>query len=153
MPRAMQHLERMPGDRHGVAVGEPAIGRHRARLDAVGLALLVQVVEQRPLRLVRALDGNAAEPLAHLRRPAGMIDVPVRQQDLLRLHADLGDRRLDAVEIAAGIDHGAQHGLGIPDQRAVLLEGRHRHDGRLEALGGGAARFFAVCHVAALAFA
>ena len=152
MPRAMQHLERMPGDRHRIAVGEPAIGRHRARLDAVGRPCLSRLSSSGRSASCGPSIGNAAEPLAHLRRPAGVVDVPVRQQDLLRLHAHLGDRRLDAVEIAAGIDHGAHHRLGVPDQRAVLLEGRHRHDGRLEALGGRAARFFAVCHIAGLAF-
>ena len=132
----MQHVERVPGDRHGVALGEPAVGRHRARLHAVGLALLVEVVEQRPLRLVRALDRHAAEPLAQLRRAARMVDVAVRQQDLLRLHADLGDGRSMRSRSPPGSTTAPSMVVGVPDQRAVLLEGRDRDDRRLEALGG-----------------
>ncbi len=36
--------------------------------------------------------------------------------------------RLDPVEVAARIDHGADLGLVRPDQGAVLLEGGHRND-------------------------
>ena len=41
-------------------------------------------------------------------------------------------RRVDAVEVATGVDHGGAQGLGAPQKRAILLERGHRDDGGLE---------------------
>ena len=61
-------------------------------------------------------------------RLAGMIDMAVRQQDLLDRDAGLRDRRLDARQVAAGIDHRRLHRRGAPDERAILLERRDGDD-------------------------
>jgi hypothetical protein len=62
---------------------------------------------------------------------ARVVDVAVGQQDLLDLDAGLGDRLADAVDVAAGVDHGAALGGVVPQDRAVLLERGHRDDRRL----------------------
>jgi hypothetical protein len=98
---------------------------------------------------VRALDGHL-QAAAQLFGATGVIDVAVRQQDLLDPEAHLGDCGVDAVEVPAWIDDGAELGRAVPDERAVLLERRHRHDGGVEACGrlgdGGChERAFSIC--------
>ena len=61
---------------------------------------------------------------------AGMIEMSVRNQDLLERDPLLLHDAEHAVEIAAGIDDGALHGFVAPQNRAVLGE---RRDGD----GGG----------------
>ena len=61
-----------------------------------------------------------------------MVDVAVGEQDLLDRHAGLGRRRLQPVEVAAGIDERAAHRLGAPQQGAILLQRGDRDDRRLE---------------------
>jgi hypothetical protein len=51
-----------------------------------------------------------------------VVDVAVGQQDPLDLDAGLGDRLADAVDVAAGVEHGAALGGVVPQDRAVLLE-------------------------------
>ena len=57
-----------------------------------------------------------------------MVDMAVGEQDLLDRHTFCAGRRLQPVEIAAGIGEGAPHRPGAPDQAAILLERRHRDD-------------------------
>src|SRR6187549_126037 len=59
-----------------------------------------------------------------------MVDMPMRQPDLLDRDAGLFDRSLDLVDVPAGVDHhGLLRGL-VPDDGAVLFEQRHRNDDR-----------------------
>src|SRR3546814_8894693 len=55
-------------------------------------------------------------------RLAAMIDMAVGEQDLLDRDAMMRGRRLQFRQIAAGIDEGALHRLGAPQQGAILLE-------------------------------
>jgi hypothetical protein len=64
-----------------------------------------------------------------------MVDVAMRQQDLLHRHAGLLDAGLDSIEVAAGIDHNAVLARLVPQQRAVLLERRDGNDGGFEGHG------------------
>jgi hypothetical protein len=76
---------------------------------------------------MRPLDRHA-EALAQLVGSGRVVDVSVREQDLLDVDALLPNRRLDPIEVAAGVDHGPDFGGVVPDQGAVLLEGRDRDD-------------------------
>jgi hypothetical protein len=60
---------------------------------------------------------------------AAMIDMAVGEQDLLDLDVVLLRRRLQPVEVAAGIGEGAEHRLRAPQEAAILLQRGHRDDG------------------------
>ena len=128
MAGAMQHVEGEVADAHRVALVEPAVGRHGTGLEAVGLSLFGEPLQAGIVRLVRSLDRHA-ELVPQLRRSARVIDMAVGQNDLLHARAALRDGIADALEIAAGIDHGGLLRLFAPQQGAVLLEGRHGYDG------------------------
>ena len=130
MARAMQDREVGAGDRHRVPLLQPAVRRDVARAHQPHRSPCAARPSSRNLSAGCGPSmGIAAELLLQLGGAAGMIDVAVGEQDLLDRHADLGDRRLDAVEVAARVDHRALLGLLVPEQRAVLLERRDGHDG------------------------
>ena len=62
------------------------------------------------------------EPVAQFRRPARMIDMAMGEENLLDRNLRLFDGLHDRIDISAGIDHGADMGIVIPDQRTILLE-------------------------------
>ena len=68
--------------------------------------------------------------VAQFRGAADMVDMAVRQPDLLDRDAGLLDRFHDLGNVPAGIDHHGLLGRLVPDDGAVLLEQRHRHDHR-----------------------
>ncbi len=86
-----------------------------------------QGVEQELVRKVWPLDRHA-EPFAEFVSSGGVIDMAMGEEDLLHGHALFRDGRLNPVEVAAGIHDGADLGGVVPNQRAVLLEGRDRDD-------------------------
>src|SRR5262245_47663664 len=88
-----------------------------------------------------------AELLLELGRAAGVVNVAMGQQDLLDLQAELADSGLDAIEVAAGIHHGALLAVLVPEQRTVLLERRDGDDGSFQ----GHRRAFAAAGAASLA--
>src|SRR5262249_32588408 len=57
-----------------------------------------------------------------------VIDMAVREPDLLDRDAGLPDRLLDPRHVPAGIDHDGLFGGLAPDDGAVLFERRHWHD-------------------------
>jgi hypothetical protein len=59
-----------------------------------------------------------------------MVDMAVRQPDLFDRDAGLLDRFQNLGNVPAGIDHHGLLGRLVPDDGAVLLEQRHRHDHR-----------------------
>src|SRR5581483_8361532 len=61
---------------------------------------------------------------------ADMVDVAMGQPDLLDGDAGLGDSLANVGHIAAGIDHDRLPGRLTPQDGAVLLERRDRHDDR-----------------------
>ena len=147
MAGAVQHAEGVLADGHLVALHEPAVGHHVAGVGhAEALSLLGEPLEQEQIALIRPFDrdrrGGLArfsqpllEPLLELRGTAGMVDVAVGQEDLLDPDALLLDRLEDALDLAARVDHRPAPARLLPEQRAVLLEGRHRDDGGLERHG------------------
>ena len=84
----------------------------------------------RPI-LVRA-DDRTAGALFNRRGGAGMVEMAMREPDANNLDAKLLGRAHEAVNLAAGINEGAFHGLAVPDQRGVLLQRRHRDDANVE---------------------
>src|SRR5690606_31434598 len=63
---------------------------------------------------------------------AGMVDMAMGEPDLLDPEAIAFDRVEDGLHIAAGIDHHTDLAVGIEQQRAILLEWRHRNDTGLQ---------------------
>ena len=89
--------------------------------------ILIEPLQPEAIRLVRPLDRHAEI----VRQPLGaprVIDMAMRQQDLLDRHARLFDRRHDPRQVAARIDHRRLHRRGAPEERAVLLDRRDGHD-------------------------
>jgi hypothetical protein len=80
---------------------------------------------------VRAFNLHA-QLLGQHRRLAAMVDMAVRDQDLLDLDAGLLGRGFELRQVAARIDERALVGRGAPEERAVLLERRHGNDRRFE---------------------
>ena len=62
----------------------------------------------------------------------GQLNMPMGQQDLLDLDADLVDTAQDRIQLPARINHSTFHGLRIPQQGAILLERGHWNYGRLQ---------------------
>ncbi len=92
-----------------------------------GITVTVPIYALNQVAPVRAFDGNA-HLLGKDSGLAAMVHVAVSDEDLLQRHSGLLQRLLEPVEIAAGIDQRALHRFRAPDQRAVLLESRDRHD-------------------------
>jgi len=59
-----------------------------------------------------------------------MVDMAMGQPDLLDGNAGLLDRFQNPRNVPAGVDHHSLLGRLVPDNGAVLLEQRHRHDHR-----------------------
>ena len=129
--RAMVHVEAERADRHGVAVHQPAVRFEHLAADAVIAAVILQPRDPEAVRLVRPFDRHAELVAEDLGR-AAMVDMAVGEEDLLDLHLVLRRRRLQPVEVAAGIGEGALHRLGAPEEGGVLLERRDGHDDGLE---------------------
>jgi len=134
--RAVAHVEGEPGELDLVAILEPAVRPESAhRREAVFRGLFRQGLDQEKVVLVRPFDRNAkvAGEVPGSRR---VIEMAMRQQNLLDGHADLRRRLLDPFEVAARIAHGAAHVFVIPQKRAVLLERCDGENGGLQAHGG-----------------
>jgi len=101
---------------------------------------------------VRALPPVLAslDPMDPRRRAADMIDMAVRDPDLVDRDAGLLDSGEDLRNVPARIDHDSMHGRGVPQQGAVLLKGGDRHDqgASLCWFLGGLLRF--ICHAATM---
>ena len=104
----------------------------RAHLDATRGQRIRGSRPDHALERVGPLDrrGGAVrrQRVAQRRRPAGMVDMAMGQQDALDRHAQSLDGSQDPLHISAGIDDGRLAGRVTPEDRAILLEGRHRND-------------------------
>ena len=80
---------------------------------------------------MRAFNGHA-ETLREHPGAAAMIEMAVGNEQLLDSDAVLIGDGHQPFELVAGIDEGAAHGLGAPEQGAILLERRDRDDDRLK---------------------
>ncbi len=138
---AVAHLQSVRAQRHGVAVVQPAGGRERLGLgETKHHALLGQAVDPELVARVRPDDGQV-EPARQLARAAGVIDMRMREPDLLELEAELFNVRKQSVKIAAGINDRGLLAVLVPDQGAVLLK---RGDGDGEVGEHGEVRGLAV---------
>lgn len=124
---AVIDVEHQLADGHGIAVDQPAARFERHPAHAILATVLGEPVDPEPIGLVRSLDPDA-ELGGELAREAAMVDMAMGDQDLLDRDFVLLRRRAQPVEIAAGIDEGAAHRLRAPEQAAILLERRDRHD-------------------------
>ncbi len=150
VPRTVKNLEGEVADLYGVAFVEPAVGRDVAHAgDAEARAAAFEIVEQRLVGDVRSLDRHAAELFLQLGRTARVIEMAVRQPDLLDRDAGLRNRLKNIVHVAARIDDDGALGRLAPDQCAVLLErGDGNDDGPRLWRGGLAGRVLGiVCHI------
>ena len=125
-------LQRLFAEADDVAVDQPAVGLEGLqRRKAEGAALRRQLIDPELVVAVRAFQRYpvAARILGRL---TAVVDVAVREEHLLQPCAHLGERLVDAIEVAARIEGRRPPGAGADQQRAVLLERRHRHDRQLQ---------------------
>src|SRR5690349_18679158 len=106
--RAMADIEGEFPNGDLIAVLQPARRLERSARDAILPAVLAKAVDPEAVVLVGALDFDA-ELLGEDACASAMIDMTVRQQDLLDRDAGLLRRSFQAREVAAGIDEGAAH--------------------------------------------
>ena len=132
--RAMIDVEREIADGNLLAIGQPAVGLEYLAVDAVAAAIILEAADPETVGFMRPFDGHA-EFLRQRSRFAAMVDMAVGDENLLDGDAVLCRRCFEFGQVAAGIDERAAHGLRAPEQRAILLERRHRND--RGAKGGG----------------
>lgn len=134
--RTMVHPQLLLADADFVALVQPAVRSDDfAGWKAELLAPLRQAVEQETVIAVWSLDRQVLFP-GHARGGTGMVEMTVRQEDLLQLHAGLFGLGKDALGLAAGIDHGGLAGVLAAQQGAVLLEGGNGNDTNLHKEAG-----------------
>src|SRR4029453_12241824 len=133
--RAMADVEGQVADRDSVAVDQIAVGLKWLAFYAVAMAVILQPGDPKQILLMRPFDRHSQFLRQNPGLPA-MVDVAVGQQDLLDLHAMLRGGCLETRQIAPRIDESAEHRLGAPQQRAILLQGSHRDDCGAERLVG-----------------
>ena len=113
-------------DLHDVAVLKPTVWRAILGVgEARTCGVAPEPVEQIGIVFVRTFDRHAK--LA--RQPGGaacVVEMAMRQQDLLKRHPFKRDGLANALEVAAGVDDGTPHGARAPHQRAILLIGGDR---------------------------
>src|SRR5690606_33115031 len=128
---AVQHLETLGAELDGVAILEPTIRFEGLQpCEAETLALLRQLIDPERIFALRAFERHA-EALRELGRLSAVIDVTVREEDLLEARTGLRERGLDALEIAARIEDGGAIRLLADEQRTVLHERRDGNDQEL----------------------
>src|SRR5256885_11299401 len=117
---AVAHVEGELADPDLIAVVEPARRLEWAAVDPVLGTFDSQLLDPESILLVRALDRHA-QLFGENAGAAAMVDMAVGQQDLIDRDARLARSRFEARQVAAGIDEGAAHRLGAPQQGAILL--------------------------------
>src|SRR5205809_6504391 len=103
MAGAVQDVEGKVTDRDRIALVEPAVGAEIAHAGhAEALAAAHDIVEQKFVGDMRALDLDLKR-VAQFRSAADMVDMAVRQPDVLNRYAGLLDRLLDFGNVRAGV--------------------------------------------------
>ncbi len=128
MTGTVEHLELGFADAHAIAVLEPAVRLKSFDLiEAESMTLGNELLDPEAVFALRPLHGYV-QPFGQGRSTTAMIDMAMREQDLLDLHAELGDCAFDAIEVASRIhDRGALRCFAYRD-RTVLLKRRDRND-------------------------
>ena len=107
---------------------EPSVGRERGHgRHAEDSTLLLHAVEPEFVGDVRSLDRQCAS-FREIGGAARMVDVPVRQQDLLQNDAVLIGRSEDSIYVPSGVDDRGPHRLRAPHDRTILLKRGDRDD-------------------------
>ena len=132
MPGAMPDIEGEPGKLHLVAILQPAVRTKGAEgAETVFGGLVGQGLDEKEVVFMRPLDGDTEFP-GEVSCGRGMVEMTMRQQDLLDCDPQFRGSLLDTVEISAGIADRSAHVVVVPEQRAVLLEGRDGKNSGLE---------------------
>jgi len=120
--RCVNNLQDLFANRDGITVLEPAIRFEGLTAGKTEHAALVgHTLDPEQVVTLRPLDRHI-QLARKLRRAAGVVDVSVRDQDLLDRHAELFGGRKNMIEITARIDYRGASGLLAPDDAAVLLK-------------------------------
>ena len=115
-----------------VAVFEIAVGRDVLEaVEAVLRGAVLDLVEPELVVLVRANDRDA-EAFAQFVGCAGVVEVAMREPHLPQRKSEMVECAHQRVDIAARVHKHGVLGGRVPDQRAVLLQRRYRHDADLE---------------------
>ena len=120
----------------GVAILQPAVRPAvLAAGNAVAAPLLGNRIEEERVVLMWPFYRNG--PTAgERRRPAGMIEMTVGEEDFFHPDVLLGNGFFYFGEIAAGVHDRSLHGFCAPQDRTVLLERRHRDEKEFEGCFG-----------------
>jgi len=130
--RAMQNSERNITEGDAIALIQPACRLKRPRTrDTPLLALLGHHLY--PKRIVRGRPFDWSTQLrGQFCGVAGMIYMPMRNKDSLNVDMIFAGGRQDAVKVATGINYGAFHRLGAPQDGTILLERHYWNDDSLD---------------------
>src|SRR5215472_10741928 len=128
VPYAKRYVPKM----NFIAVGEPAVRRAVLGIGKTGApGVPAKRFKKECIVRVRTLDRNT-EVARKFSCAACVIEVAMREKDLLEIHAERGDCGFQAIDFAARIDHGAAHRPRAPDEGTILLIGRDGKDLRLQ---------------------
>lgn len=120
--RRVQHFGGVAIETDTQPIGEAYVGSgHIGCWNADPRRLLLHHFEKREIILVEK-DGSAGEML-QLECAADMIDVAVRDQDLLELQAKVGEAAVNPADFIAGIDNDGFGGILVAEQGAIALQG------------------------------
>ena len=126
--RAMVDIERLLTEAHLIALIQPASGHERLARRKTELATpLRNRVEQETVVLVWPFN-RQAELTRHAAYRARMVEVAMRDQDLLQHHTRVLGSGQDTPGLSAGIDDGGPAGRFTAQKGAVLLIGGHGDD-------------------------
>lgn len=125
---AVPDLKLSFADLHGIAFAEPTVGYKGACAnEAPGLDGGGNLFDPEQVVRMRSLNRCAAGFAQGLCAP-GVVGVAVCYPNFLNGEAFVGDRIEQPFNVAAWVDDGGFQGFSTPNDGAVLLEGRHRHD-------------------------
>ena len=99
--------------------------------DQHGTAIVTLAALENALKIVGKDIGDLKVVVAGV-GAAGVVDVPVGQEDFFDVEPQLPYRIEDALQVTAGIDHGRLARDIAPKQRAILFEGRNGNNLVLE---------------------
>jgi hypothetical protein len=127
---SVKHLRGKALETHNQTVCRPSSG---CAVSGVATAqprgLLLHHLQQRQVVLVEE-DRRAGEAF-ELERAADVVDVRVRQQDLLELETQLGQALVNAANLVSGIDDDGFMGVFIAQNRAIAGNGPTGKDSRI----------------------
>jgi hypothetical protein len=127
--RRVQHFGGVAVETDTQAIGEAYVWRgHIRRGNADPRRLFLHHLEKREVIFVEK-DGSAGEVL-QLECAADVVNVTVRDQDLLELESEVGEAAVNAADFIAGIDDDGFGGILVAKEGAIALQGAD--DERLE---------------------